>query len=287
MADGTKSYMWFPVLIALFYTIYTNDVYRDIAHKVFTGDVSGAYEAYSKYSESENVAGVDERVGKSDKKGGNSVIYSEEELAKFSNLKDGLYLAILGRVYDVTEGAKHYAPGGGYHGFIGKDATLAFITGEFNEENLSDDVSTLTNSQAKSIINWVKFYDEKYVYKGKLVGRFYDKNGDPTAEYHEFMDKVERADEADTIQEEMKRKFPPCNVEWKPEDGTRVWCSPQSGGISRDWTGVPRQFFEKPSSAKNRCACVNLENSDFREHQGKFREYENCARLSSTCYVKT
>ncbi|XP_063972108.1 neuferricin [Diachasmimorpha longicaudata] len=287
MADGTKSYMWFPVLIALFYTIYTNDVYRSIAHKALTGDVPGAYQIYSKYSESQAVAGVDKQDTKSDKNGGNSVLYSEDQLAKFSNSKDGLYLAILGRVYDVSGGEKHYSPGGSYHGFVGKDATLAFVTGEFNNKNPTNDVSSLTNSQAKSIMGWIKFYDEKYVYKGKLVGKFYDKNGDPTIAYHEFMDKVKIADEADTVQEEMKKKFPPCNVEWKPEVGTRVWCSPQSGGISRDWTGVPKQYFEEPSSPKNRCACVNLESSDFHEHQGKFREYEGCEKLSSTCYIKT
>ncbi|XP_011306236.1 neuferricin [Fopius arisanus] len=280
MADGTKNYMWFPVMIALFYTIYTNDVYRNIAHRVITGDVSGAYEIYSKYSDDGN---VDVREKNHDD--GGEGIFDSQELAKFSNPQDGLYLAILGRVYDVTGGEKHYGPGGGYHGFIGKDATLAFITGDFNGD-LTDDISSLTNSQAKSIVGWIKFYDEKYVYKGKLVGRFYDENGNPTSEYHEFMRKVERADEADTIQEEMKKKFPPCNVEWKPEDGTRVWCSLQSGGISRDWVGVPRLFFEEPSKPKSRCACVNLQSSDFHEHQAKFREYQDCPKISSTCYAK-
>lgn len=30
-----------------------------------------------------------------------------------------LYLVILGHVFDVTKGSKHYGPGSGYHGFIG------------------------------------------------------------------------------------------------------------------------------------------------------------------------
>lgn len=47
-------------------------------------------------------------------------IFSADELAKHSNLKDGLYIAILGKIYDVTDGAKFYGPGGSYHGFVGE-----------------------------------------------------------------------------------------------------------------------------------------------------------------------
>jgi hypothetical protein len=38
---------------------------------------------------------------------------------------------ILGSVYDVSSGAKHYKPGGSYHFFLGKDASRAFVTGDF------------------------------------------------------------------------------------------------------------------------------------------------------------
>ena len=37
-----------------------------------------------------------------------------------------------------------------------------------------------------------------------------------------------------------KQMFPPCNVEWSQAEGSRLWCTKKSGGITRDWVGVPR-----------------------------------------------
>lgn len=51
-------------------------------------------------------------------------IFTHEELKETKNQKDKLYLAILGKVYDVTAGAKHYGPGGSYEFFVGKYLTL-------------------------------------------------------------------------------------------------------------------------------------------------------------------
>lgn len=49
-------------------------------------------------------------------------IFSHDELSKFNGESgsQGIYLAILGKVYDVTKGSKHYGPGGSYHAFAGK-----------------------------------------------------------------------------------------------------------------------------------------------------------------------
>lgn len=47
-------------------------------------------------------------------------LFTRTELAKFNGEQDTkLYLAILGSVYDVTKGAKHYGAGGTYHYFTG------------------------------------------------------------------------------------------------------------------------------------------------------------------------
>ncbi|CAN0044491.1 unnamed protein product [Choristocarpus tenellus] len=59
--------------------------------------------------------------------------------------------SILGQVYDVSKGVKHYGVGGAYHGFTGKDGTRAFITGDFTQEGLSDDVSGLDPKECLGI----------------------------------------------------------------------------------------------------------------------------------------
>ena len=51
-------------------------------------------------------------------------IFSYKELIETKNQKDRLYLAILGKVYDVTKGGKHYAPGGSYDFFVGINKNL-------------------------------------------------------------------------------------------------------------------------------------------------------------------
>lgn len=113
MANPVKNYMWFPVIIALCYTIYSNDVYRDIAGKFVTGDFSGAYDVYVQYSDEE----INESSEISAKK---ERLFTSDELKKFVDKNNGIYLAIVGRVFDVTKGEKHYGPEGTYHGFVGK-----------------------------------------------------------------------------------------------------------------------------------------------------------------------
>lgn len=50
--------------------------------------------------------------------------------------------------------------------FSGLDGSAAFITGDFTDDGLTDDVSMLTNKQIQSLINWVEFYRKTYPYKG-------------------------------------------------------------------------------------------------------------------------
>lgn len=46
-------------------------------------------------------------------------MFTASELKLYTNLENGLYLSILGQVFDVTKGEKHYGPGGNYHAFTG------------------------------------------------------------------------------------------------------------------------------------------------------------------------
>ncbi|KAK8405991.1 hypothetical protein O3P69_007007 [Scylla paramamosain] len=208
----------------------------------------------------------------------------------------GPYLAILGRVYNVRKGKKHYGPGGGYEFFSGRDASRAYVSGDFTEAGLIDDVSGLSSTDYIGLDEWVKFYDTDYKYVGKLIGRYYDENGEPTLYYYDTQRWISQAFTEKENDNQEKKMFPPCNSEWNPETGSRLWCTKRSGGIERDWVGVPRKLF-MPGQSKSRCACVknfgapshdpkriNHDRGDL-DHPN-LQEYPKCEPDQPECYVK-
>ncbi|KAJ1506994.1 hypothetical protein HMI56_000340 [Coelomomyces lativittatus] len=98
-------------------------------------------------------------------------LFTPEELAQYdgTDLSKPIYLAVLGRVYDVTAGREYYGPEGGYHFFSGKDGGRAFATGCF-QTHLTPDVRGLTDQELQSILEWQQFYESspKYFYIGKI-----------------------------------------------------------------------------------------------------------------------
>ena len=82
-----------------------------------------------------------------------------------------ILLSVLGRVYDVSKGPEYYGPNGGYNFFAGRDGSRAYVTGEFNEKGLTDDLEGLSPLQVGEIDGWTKFYDKEYTFVGKLIGR--------------------------------------------------------------------------------------------------------------------
>ncbi|XP_054857035.1 neuferricin [Eublepharis macularius] len=226
-------------------------------------------------------------------------VLSAAELSRYTGgvQSRGLYLAVLGRVFDVERGHKHYGPGGAYSFFSGKDASRAFATGDFTEKGLVDDIAGLSPSEMLTIHNWLSFYSKNYVLIGKVAGRFYDEDGNPTLLLQQAQALIDEGQRLQTQEEEKKQLFPPCNAEWRSASGSRVWCSKQSGGISRDWTGVPRKMYE-PGSRGSHCVCVRTEgppseqsSSQQPSNRGdldnpKLQEYEGCHPLSNWCALK-
>lgn len=214
--------------------------------------------------------------------GGEERLFSEQELAEYdgSEGSKGLYLVILGYVYDVQKGAKHYGPGEAYNMFVGHDASRSFISGDFEEYDPEmSDVSSLTDSELKSIVKWKSFYDETYVYKGKVVGRYFDERGELT-EYHKVV--LQRVAKAEEEEAKPKQEFPSCNVEWKEETGTRVWCSSMSGdGVERGWVGKPRRYVEQKDKTPY-CVCV----PDEADRGETLVPFEDCDASSESCLVK-
>ncbi|XP_055911395.1 neuferricin homolog [Eupeodes corollae] len=211
-------------------------------------------------------------------------LFSKAALAKFNgeNEDEPIYLSILGSVYDVSKGRKHYGTGCSYSYFAGKDASKSFITGEFQEfDENSDDVMALKPSEVLSLYDWKKFYDKEYIFKGLSIGRFYDKNGAKT-EYHHKLDAIANQALEDKITSNKNLEaYPSCNIEWSEKTGTRVWCTDQSGGKKRDWIGFPRKYYEA-GKEDYRCACI--ETSEL--NSPNLKPYENCDPLSRTCFYK-
>lgn len=143
---------------------------------------------------------------------------------------------------------------------IGRDASKAFITGDFEEQAgvEADDVLTLTPREILSLVQWSEFYANRYRLVGRLVGRFYDASGEPTEYLNAVFKQVEVAEEERSNDQLVTAKFPQCNIEWTADAGTRVWCSRESGGTTRDWVGVPRKFVQA-GVTEWRCACVRTE----------------------------
>jgi hypothetical protein len=77
----------------------------------------------------------------------------------------------------VERGRKHYSAKGGYHFFSGKDATRAFVSGDFTPTGLIDDISDFGDQEMLSINDWLSFYDKEYKLVGVVEGRFYDEEG--------------------------------------------------------------------------------------------------------------
>uniref|UniRef100_W8BNQ9 Neuferricin n=1 Tax=Ceratitis capitata TaxID=7213 RepID=W8BNQ9_CERCA len=211
-------------------------------------------------------------------------LFTRDDLAKFNGENNApIYLAILGHVFDVTKGRKHYGPGCAYNFFVGRDASVSFVSGEFEnyEDDKADDVVSLRPNDLISLENWQQFYNKDYTYVGKLIGRFYNGRGEPTTYYHKYKMLVQQAKLAKTQAEQLREIYPDCNIEWSVDRGSHVWCTRTSGGKERNWVGYPRQLFE--IGANNfRCACVQEKDLDTTEVM--LKEYENCDTLSHECY---
>jgi len=236
-------------------------------------------------------------------------LMSRSQLSRYDGSANslGLYLAFLGVIYDVSRGAQHYKPGQSYSFFVGKDASKAFITGDFTESGLTDDLTELDVQSFDGIQTWIDLYENDYQRVGKLIGTYYDSNGCQTEALHWVRQQIQRNHQLKDEQNEELQVFPYCNSEWSGQTNSgRVWCSRGSGGQERDWVGVPRQLFIA-SKKQYRCACVRNsgpptqtgivyaddDESNEKAHQDvgdlndpRLKEYAGCDPKSIECKIK-
>eukprot|EP00835_Amoeboradix_gromovi_P006081 NODE_655_length_5500_cov_0.608776.p3 type:complete len:241 gc:universal NODE_655_length_5500_cov_0.608776:164-886(+) len=97
--------------------------------------------------------------------------FTLSELAEYDG-SDGkeIYLAVNGKVYNVTSKPTAYGPNGGYKAFAAKDATRAYGTGCFKGDELTHDTRGLTKEQLASVDHWDSFYSmhKEYEFLGHV-----------------------------------------------------------------------------------------------------------------------
>ncbi|KAK9459379.1 cytochrome b5-like heme/steroid binding domain-containing protein [Lipomyces oligophaga] len=99
--------------------------------------------------------------------------FTDSSLSIYSGLdpKLPIYVAINGSVFDVSQNAATYGPGGPYNIFAGRDATRAFVTGCFTSD-LTFDLRGLSAEKVENDIkHWHSFFanNPRYWYVGQVV----------------------------------------------------------------------------------------------------------------------
>jgi len=182
-------------------------------------------------------------------------VFSRDELSKHGADASAVYVSILGSVYDVSNGRKHYGEGGGYSFFAGIDGSRAFVTGDFSEAGLTDDIAGLSPTEVLGIFEWKEgTYDAKYTKVGVLHGVFYDEDGTTTLRYHEAIAARNAGMNIRAQAAAENELWPPCNSKWAQGRGGEVWCS--------DPSHFPRERYTPGSSAQPRCVCADASSID-------------------------
>ncbi|CAM8955896.1 unnamed protein product [Rhodiola kirilowii] len=205
-------------------------------------------------------------------------MFSAEELSLYNGTDERvpILLATIGSVFDVTKGKSHYGVGGGYHHFAGRDASRAFVSGNFTGDGLTDSLRGLSSSEVKSVVDWRGFYFRTYRYVGKLVGRYYDSQGNPTKYLKSAEAKAAKGARLLEKQKKEEAKQTSCNSKWSQQDGGEVWCD----------SGHPR-LVQRPHEIaltgrmSKQCVCLKEHELD----QPGLEIYSGCDYLATSCRV--
>lgn len=111
--------------------------------------------------------------------------FTPRDLLPF-NGEDGrpVYLAVRGRVFDVSRGRNFYGPGGPYANFAGRDASRGLALGSFDEVVLTKDLDgpldrldDLGADEMEALQGWEEKFLEKYLVVGRLAAAGQEKTG--------------------------------------------------------------------------------------------------------------
>ncbi|CAM8898712.1 unnamed protein product [Rhodiola kirilowii] len=100
-----------------------------------------------------------------------SLQLSAQQLRQFDGTDPSkpIYLAVKGRIFDVTSGKSFYGPGGAYEMFAGKDASRALAKMSKNEDDVVADIDGLSSKEIGVLDDWERKFEAKYPIVGRVV----------------------------------------------------------------------------------------------------------------------
>jgi len=98
--------------------------------------------------------------------------FTLEELREYDGRTSDtpIYIALKGKVYDVSSRGMFYGPGGPYHIFAGRDASRSLATDSLEEKDVvNPSLEGLSQADLSTLNDWVQTYESRYDVVGKLV----------------------------------------------------------------------------------------------------------------------
>lgn len=105
---------------------------------------------------------------------------------------------------------------------------------------------------------------------------------------HKVFDMYKQLDQLNSDKKDEDQLYPPCNSEWNQDlKRTRFWCTKSSGGIERDWIGVPRKLIDANGDNHNgRCVCVQTDSGIvYEDDDHVVKLYPGCAPSATECVL--
>ena len=200
-------------------------------------------------------------------------VFTAAELAAHDGSQPGqsIWLAVLGEVFDVSSGEKHYGKGMPYNLFAGRDASRAYANLQLRDAD-NDALDGLSPKEILAVRNWLQTYttSDKYVHLGVLAGRYYDAYGRKTREWHDVEASIRQAERESRLKDEAMKEITNCNSRWRQGEGYTRWCT---GGL------VPREL-KMPGSAGTRCVCAP---TDVASERADMKALPGCDESAAEC----
>eukprot|EP00697_Spironema_sp_BW2_P010970 gnl/Spiro4/26520_TR13198_c0_g1_i1.p1 gnl/Spiro4/26520_TR13198_c0_g1~~gnl/Spiro4/26520_TR13198_c0_g1_i1.p1 ORF type:complete len:354 (-),score=75.02 gnl/Spiro4/26520_TR13198_c0_g1_i1:60-983(-) len=135
--------------------------------------------------------------------------FTEDELLQYDGTDPSLpiYIAVKGRVYDVTLGSAFYGPGGKYAHFAGHDCSRALCEGCLEERCVTGNLTGLSRAEMRDCDRWVELFEfhDKYKYVGMIRNYVPYVPPDEDAEGDRRSNRAADIESLRQLAEEMKR----------------------------------------------------------------------------------